>query len=92
MNKTVTPLTSQKNKIRGGKEMSAQSRRFIALKDVAAQYKKEMLEQTSTNENDQGAEETGMTHLRKIDSISFLVYLLGFIVFNCYYWVNMLVF
>ena len=72
--------------------MSTQSRRLIALKGVAAQYNKTIIVQKHADGNDDGTEETGMVLLRKIDNISFMAYLSGYILFNCYYWVNMIVF
>ena len=42
------------------------------------------------DENDEGRVEANMALLRKIDITSFLAYLLGYIIFNCYYWANMI--
>ena len=46
--------------------------------------------ENNPDENDEGTEEADMALLRKIDNTSFLAYLLGYIIFNCYYWANMI--
>ena len=91
-NRKVTPLKAQTIKTKGIKEIGTQSGRLTALKGVAAQYKKAINVENNRDENDEGTEEADMALLRKIDNTSFLAYLLGYIIFNCYYWANMIVF
>ena len=70
-------------------EPETQPGKFSALKNVAAPYKTAIKEQKSSNNDDNGMEEADMAFLRKIDLNSFIAYLIGFILFNSSYWVEM---
>ena len=71
-------------------ESGTQPGKFSALKAAAAPYKKTIKEQKSCNNDDNGTEEADMAFLRKIDLNSFIAYLIGFILFNSFYWVEMI--
>ena len=71
-------------------EPETQPGKFSALKNVAAPYKTAIKEQKSSNNDDNGMEEADMAFLRKIDLNSFIAYLIGFILFNSFYWVEMI--
>ena len=70
-------------------ESGTQPGKFSALKAAAAPYKKTIKEQNCSNNDDNGMEEAAMAFLRKIDLISFIAYLIGFILFNSLYWYSL---
>ena len=80
----MNPWTSLKEKIRGTKEMSTQPQRLFILKGVAVPK--------STEGKDEEEDEIDMAFLRKIDNTSFVAYLSAYVLFNCYYWMDMMVF
>ena len=71
-------------------ESGTQPGKFSALKNVAAPYKKAVQEEKSCNNDGNGMEEADMAFLRKIDLNTFIAYLVGFILFNSFYWVGMI--
>ena len=71
-------------------EVGIQPGKFSALKAAAAPYKAGTQAQDSSNEDDNEMEEADKEFLRKIDFISFIAFLIGFILFNSFYWVDMI--
>ena len=60
-----------------------------AFSATTATCKRSQFERSLDDENKSALKDADMALFRKIDIISFLAYLLGYILFNCYYWVSM---
>ena len=80
--KSIKPKDKMKIGIQPGK--------FAALKAAAAPYKRSIQLQINNIGNNDGMEEVDLAFLRKIDFNSFIAYLIGFILFNSLYWVDMI--
>ena len=90
MNRKVGMKSKQQIKTRRITDAGRECKNLDTFNVTTAKYKRSKSEQRSDAENKSMVEEVDMALLRKIDIISFLVYLSGYILFNCYYWVNMI--
>ena len=88
-NQKVCPTTESYHQSVKKLDIKTQPGKFTALKAAAAPYKKIDF-QRNTNSDNNGNEEFDFSFLRKIDFNSFLAYLIGFISFNAYYWIDMI--
>ena len=71
-------------------EVCIQPGKFAALKAAAAPYKRSIQLQKNDIDSKDVMEEDDLAFLRKIDFNSFIAYLVGFILFNSFYWVDMI--
>ena len=87
----MSPSSSKASEHEKTVELGSRTRKLSALKAAAAPYKKaiDMQKQVSGNDNGQ-MEEADINFLRKIDLNSFITYLIGFILFNFFYWIDMI--
>ena len=69
--------------------MDYESKSFDCFNAADAKFKVSQFGMTNDANKPQG-EEPDMTLLRKIDFISFLAYLFGYIFFNIIYWAKMM--
>ena len=87
----VSPSSSKASENEKMVEFGSRTGKFSALKAAAAPYKKAIDVQKKISGNDNGEmEEADINFLRKIDFNSFITYLIGFILFNCFYWIDMI--
>ena len=86
MPSSATKRIKPKEKI----EIGIHPGKFIALKAAAAPYKRSIQLQKNDIDNKDEMEEVDLAFLRKIDFNSFIAYLIGFILFNSFYWVDMI--
>ena len=87
----VSPSSSKASENEKMVEFGSRTGKFSALKAAAAPYKKAIEVQKKISRNDNGEmEEADINFLRKIDFNSFITYLIGFILFNCFYWIDMI--
>ena len=87
----VSPSSSKASEHEKTVEFGSRIRKLSALKAAAAPYRKAIHEQKEISTNDNGQmEEADINFLREIDFNSFITYLIGFILFNCFYWIEMI--
>ena len=87
MVRTATKPSSWKKKIMDANQGSGIHGKLNA---ATAKYQGSMFGQELDDDDKFAVEEADMALLRKIDFISFLAYLSGYILFNFYYWVDMI--
>ena len=87
----VSPSSSKASEHEKTVEFGSRTGKFAALKAAAAPYKRAIDVQKKISGNENGEmEEADINFLRKIDFNSFITYLIGFILFNCFYWIDMI--
>ena len=91
MRKVLNKGTKQVPKKRKIADVANQSKPFECLNDVAdANCKRPKFNMAANDVSKSQGEELDMDILRKIDFFSFFTYLLGYVLFNIYYWSKML--
>ena len=86
----VTSSATKSIKPKDKMKIGIQPGKFAALKAAAAPYKRSIQLQINNTGNKDAMEEVDLAFLRKIDFNSFIAYLIGFILFNSFYWVDMI--